>query len=96
MKNLNSCCDSFHGQVPNNINDTYHAASIWNCQYEKGIYLQPKYALQILLILAGYVELLPGLSHMCICMRINWKKMIRKNQSTTIYVQVVIYCTISH
>ncbi len=36
MVNSNSCCYLINGEVPNNIKDTYHAASIWNYQRKYG------------------------------------------------------------
>ena len=52
-------------------------STIWNNQNEKGLNIRTKSALQILLIFAGDVELLPGPNQKCIACT----KLLRKNQS---------------
>ena len=55
-----SCCYIINGNVFASVQDSYIASSLWNYYtQEKVIYLRPKNALHILLLLCGDVELCP-------------------------------------
>lgn len=79
LTNSNSCCYSLYDDIPQDIKNTHCTASWWIYKHEKGLNLQPKSTVRILLILAGDVELLLGpATYNCVkCL-----KTIRKNRVT--------------
>ena len=56
----NSVCYSLYPEDAKDVKETYISTSLWQFKQEYGLNLKPKFALKILLILAGDIELCPG------------------------------------
>ena len=78
----NSVCFSFNGENVEDVENSRICASIWAYKQEKGTFVghnsQNHAGLQLLLLLAGDVEMCLGHSMKCF----SRKKPIRKNQSS--------------
>lgn len=60
LVSCNSVCYSLYPDDAKDVKETYICSSLWQIKQELGLNLKPKYAMRILLILAGDIELCPG------------------------------------
>ncbi len=60
LVSCNSVCYSLYPEDVRDIKETYISSSLWQFKQEFGLNLKPKYAMRILLILAGDIEICPG------------------------------------
>ncbi|XP_065071070.1 uncharacterized protein LOC135695815 [Rhopilema esculentum] len=78
----NSVCFSFYGEEAKDVQNSRICASVWVHKQEKGIHVlhntRTHVGLQLLLLLAGDVEMCPGPCQKCI----TCKRPMRKNQSS--------------
>ena len=64
--NSNSCCYSFHGEKVTDPVSKHFTNSLWEFYREKGLSVNPKFTLRILLILSGDIEICPGPRARCV------------------------------
>ena len=64
--NTTSCCYAFHGENIVEPENLHFTSSFWEFYRGKGLSLNPKFTLKILLILSGDIEVCPGPRARCI------------------------------
>ena len=93
----NYVCYSFNYEEPTEVGVTHLYSSLWQDMKKNGFFIRPKYAIKILLILAGDVEFNPGP-----CQKYNvCFKSIRKNQGRCLVDKIEkgsekLYCNLCY